>query len=475
MLGINNNNIVIIIIILVVIILLISKYVMIITDNRKIERPSPILLQSIIQDITPEVSKNVSEYTKIDIDVDKLAEELDHKMHGTMYSKCRSLNNLPRSQNIVYYIDADSWNANSKKLVNHINKCEYSTIYDGVSMSMDTLSGKLWINGNMKSRFLLPVLYDNNTTLCYVMKYSGNNKNRILTGDNTDWLSGFHNGKSGVAFHGHWLTRGVPETDEKIIGIDMDRRFYANGIERTIDFSSSFEKPVQLGINIGKPSDKEIEHSEFGIAEIIMYNTKLTSDEVKKVFDVLNARHNVYNEKELNEKKLCRFKLKKLSNERYAIYNHATDTFIQMDANNGNVRNKSIKEPYEDFKESENSSFQYEITKLEDDKFEIRNVIAKRNIGVSDKGLVYSKDTIGSWEKLLFISTTGTIIDELSDGIECYILTHHGTYIKSGKFKNSSFSVTHNILLDSPTETFGDLKQNMNSNSGRYGTNFSFL
>jgi len=129
---------------------------------------------------------------------------------------------------------------------------------------------------------ILPSLY----TLFYVAKYNGSSKGRIFNSTSTNWLSGFHNGKAGVAYHMNWITA---ETDihgtNWFQGTDQNSLFRSGKVSRTIA-NGGIPSSGALSINsyVGEQSD-------WAIATVIVYNRLLTNAEYTSVENYLETTY----------------------------------------------------------------------------------------------------------------------------------------------------------------------------------------
>lgn len=148
--------------------------------------------------------------------------------------------------------------------------------------------------------FPTSVLNNNqNYTLFHVAKYYGPfnppKRGRIFDGTSgTNWLSGFHGNRSGVAYHNKWMT---PVTDlhgnDWVISTDSNNIYRSYGIDRhntTGGVSSSFS------INFGAYTGHSIynnsnETSDWAVAELIVYNRVLSSAEYTQVEDYLMSKY----------------------------------------------------------------------------------------------------------------------------------------------------------------------------------------
>lgn len=118
-------------------------------------------------------------------------------------------------------------------------------------------------------------------TMFWIARYNGSNKKRIFDGMDNDWLSGFSDGKTGVAHHGGWLTQDTTSVHGPhawIQGTDSPNMFRTFGKNRVTD-GSKYGTTAQITINAGETSEK----SDWAIKEMIFYNRLLRLEEVKRV------------------------------------------------------------------------------------------------------------------------------------------------------------------------------------------------
>jgi len=128
-------------------------------------------------------------------------------------------------------------------------------------------------------RFSTAIMNDQSTyTLFHVAKYNGTTRRRILNGVQGNWLSGFWDGMSGIAYHGEWLTqRSSSVHGSNWVRSTEQRNLYrSEGVTRgtTTGGSSS-----QLSINYGCRS----EYSDWAVAEVIVYDTELSPAQYEQV------------------------------------------------------------------------------------------------------------------------------------------------------------------------------------------------
>jgi hypothetical protein len=128
-------------------------------------------------------------------------------------------------------------------------------------------------------------------TLFHVARYyksSGTpSRKRIFDGVTSNWLSGFYDGKSGVANHGGWLTAQADiHGDNWLVSTDQKDLYRSNGVDRTISGSGSISR--QLSINYGNYTG---ELSDWAVAEVIVYNRELSMNEYLSVESYLRSKY----------------------------------------------------------------------------------------------------------------------------------------------------------------------------------------
>ena len=104
-----------------------------------------------------------------------------------------------------------------------------------------------------------------------------------------NFASGFWSGKSGVAFHTAWLTRSdidVHGTDW-VISSDSYKTYRSNGISRVINDVGTSSSLQSLAINSYDNYYNSPEHSDFMIADIIIFNTQLSSSQITTIENYL--------------------------------------------------------------------------------------------------------------------------------------------------------------------------------------------
>jgi len=155
------------------------------------------------------------------------------------------------------------------------------------------------ISGSSTDGFLLNNPYLASYTLFHVVRYSSSsNKGRIVDaadgsgGYGSNWLSGFCNGAAGVAFHQAWFT---PSSDfygtNWVVSSDSYNTYRSNGASRTGLSSGvtgvSWLPPIS--VNYGSPECT----TQYQVADILIFNSQLTSDQITQVEAYLNNMYGV--------------------------------------------------------------------------------------------------------------------------------------------------------------------------------------
>lgn len=164
-----------------------------------------------------------------------------------------------------------------------------ATVNKGKVSNMDW-NGKKTVKGDVNSGIIFPKsILPSNYTLCYLSRYAGNTKGRIIQGLGNNWLTGHWNTKSGVAYHEGWLTSHKIDNHGSnwVLGTDQNTLYRSNNVERGKGKSNG--KNTQLAVNI---SGQYAEKSDWEIAEIIVYNRHLNASEIKDVEGYLAHKYN---------------------------------------------------------------------------------------------------------------------------------------------------------------------------------------
>ena len=114
------------------------------------------------------------------------------------------------------------------------------------------IDGRPYIYGGTSSGMIFPI---NGLGTSYTFfsraRYNGASKRRIFTSTSScNWLSGFHDSKAGVAYHGSWIT---PEVDfhgsDWVISSDQTSLYRSNGVTRG-NSGGATGSLCNLGVNL---------------------------------------------------------------------------------------------------------------------------------------------------------------------------------------------------------------------------------
>jgi hypothetical protein len=153
------------------------------------------------------------------------------------------------------------------------------TTGNGTSNTFKALQGST-SDGILFPASILPATY----TLFHVTRHTGT-ASRIFTGLTNNWLSGHWSGATGVAYHEGWLT-GQPNLHGSnwFISTDQNSLYRSNKVTRG---SSGGSASTRLTLNAGVNS----EYSSWQVAEVIVYNTTLSSNDYVLVENYLNNKY----------------------------------------------------------------------------------------------------------------------------------------------------------------------------------------
>jgi hypothetical protein len=127
-------------------------------------------------------------------------------------------------------------------------------------------------------------------TMFWVARYNGAAKLRIFDGTDNNWLSGFHNGSTGVAHHDSWLTHQVDSFGDHawIQGTDAPNKFRVFG-DNLVKNASVYGTTPQITINMGEKSSGQ--SSDWAVKEVIFYNRMLSPAEIERVEKYLSVTY----------------------------------------------------------------------------------------------------------------------------------------------------------------------------------------
>ena len=132
-------------------------------------------------------------------------------------------------------------------------------------------------------------------TLFHVARYDGVTEKRIFDGLTANWLSGFWNGKAGAAYHDGWITDQVDyHTANWVISTDQNSRYRSKS--KSANSGNYYQHTggggtnKQLTINYGSAA---AERSDWMVAEVIVYNSTLSSADYNLVESYLENKYGI--------------------------------------------------------------------------------------------------------------------------------------------------------------------------------------
>jgi len=191
---------------------------------------------------------------------------------------------VPVTSGLIGQYDITSWNNSTKVWSDLSGSGNNTTAFTGTP-----LAGTNYIYGGTGDSLtwpttILPTTY----TFFHVARHSGATRQRIFQGLTSNFLSGFHIGTSGVAYHEGWIT---PDTDlhgrNWVMSTDQNSLYRSNGVTRG---SSGGNTSSRLGLNTGIV----VQPSDWQCAEVLVYNRTLTGGEIQQVESYLQFKYSSF-------------------------------------------------------------------------------------------------------------------------------------------------------------------------------------
>ena len=170
----------------------------------------------------------------------------------------------------------------------------------GIGVTTNGLNGLKYVSGTTATTVLWPNAITSGYTLHYVARYDPSaTSGRIFTGYTTNWLSGFWQGRTGVAYHQNWITQyaydwadsfgntsvvSQPST-KWLLGTDQNLMYRANGC--TLYNGANGISPDRLCINFSG------ENSPWNVAGVLAFNRELSATDYKSVEAWLASKYNL--------------------------------------------------------------------------------------------------------------------------------------------------------------------------------------
>lgn len=142
---------------------------------------------------------------------------------------------------------------------------------------------------------ILPATY----TLFHVARYNGANQKRIFTHSSLNWLSGFWNGNSGIAYRGSkWLGNSTANRHgtDWVLSTDQSNLYRSYGAQRstTGEANGSITTVSPLNLNYGIDGGSGLnDQSDWAAACVLVYNRQLSLAEYLLVEDYLASKYRI--------------------------------------------------------------------------------------------------------------------------------------------------------------------------------------
>jgi hypothetical protein len=201
---------------------------------------------------------------------------------------------------LVGWYTGDSYNATDKVWydisgnANHTNGSQGSptkvTFSGGVQNAYKSFSV---VSGSTSDALVWPTaILPTTYTLFHVARYAGGTEARIFSGYTTNWLSGFWSGNSGVAFHQGWITDQTDHfTTNWVLSTDQNSYYKGQSNASVYSATGGGGTSDRLSINAGNNG----EPSNWMVAEVIVFNRSLTTEEILYVETYLARKYGLPN------------------------------------------------------------------------------------------------------------------------------------------------------------------------------------
>lgn len=146
------------------------------------------------------------------------------------------------------------------------------------------------LQGNTTANMTFPVgILPSTYTLFHVARLTGGARQRIFNGTDQNWLSGFWNGNTGCAYHNGWLMSASDiHGNNWIYSCDQNSLYRSNGTTRGTTGAAA-PSYARLAINTGAYA----ENSDWQVAEVIIYNSTLSSTNYQAVESYLANKYGI--------------------------------------------------------------------------------------------------------------------------------------------------------------------------------------
>lgn len=182
----------------------------------------------------------------------------------------------PITSGLVGYYTPESWTGT--QWTDLSGSGNHATTYQG-TITRKQERGVQFLYGSTTAGIIFPsAILPSTYTLFHVARYNGANRQRIFDASDTNWFSGFHNLKAGIAYHNAWLTS---ETDlhgsNWVISTDQNDLYRSQFVQRSTSGGWPSFSYGRLSVNYGQATT---ERSDWACAGVLVYNTTLSAADI---------------------------------------------------------------------------------------------------------------------------------------------------------------------------------------------------
>jgi len=235
----------------------------------------------------------------VEVPEDDVSNEEDTSVKEEVSEDVPSVDDPSKIKGLTGWYTGDSWDDENEVWTDKSDaKNDVTEIRGSITVTSDDSSNnQKYIFGGTDAglKFPVPVLSTGRKyTLFHVARYNGSRRARIFDGIDNNFISGFHGGHVGTAHRNgsghiaHWMR---PQNYEDfIVHTDQKNLLRYNGLTRSGLTNQSGLVPGQLTINDGQAQN---ERSDWAVAEVIVYDRELGTDECMKIENYLLKKYRI--------------------------------------------------------------------------------------------------------------------------------------------------------------------------------------
>ena len=221
----------------------------------------------------------------------------------TKYGTLNTASKVMRSGDFFGTPTLETNNGISGKYYDPISKALLPIYYDGNSVTYPVFKG----TQTQGCRFPTDIYSNDATyTFVHVARYTSSSvRKRIFDGNDVNWLSGYWNGRVGVAYHEDWVQ--IDDQDDEgnasnnnagwNIIIDRHNSLRYQGKLITSTGNASGNGPTRITINYGRYGNGQNtynpETSPFEVAEVLFFNEELPDVVCEKIEQYLSYKYQI--------------------------------------------------------------------------------------------------------------------------------------------------------------------------------------